>query len=116
MADTDTKEAILIDPVIDLAERDAAICKDLGLKLLFASKYLHWLKYLIFLNPKEVQILGPQNCCIIYLHIIEVFKRTLLFWVVVPKMFWTISRVLSFEVALCEGLLYDESGLNFERT
>ena len=41
MADTDTKEAILIDPVIDLAERDAAICKDLGLKLLFASKYLH---------------------------------------------------------------------------
>ena len=39
MADTDTKDAILIDPVIDLAERDAAICKDLGLKLLFASKY-----------------------------------------------------------------------------
>ena len=44
MADTDTKEAILIDPVIDLAERDAAICKDLGLKLLFASKYLRWPK------------------------------------------------------------------------
>ena len=38
LADTDTKEAILIDPVIDLAERDAAICKDLGLKLMYASK------------------------------------------------------------------------------
>jgi hypothetical protein len=33
LADTDTKEAILIDPVIDLAERDAVICKDLGLKV-----------------------------------------------------------------------------------
>merc|ERR1712223_227298 len=42
MADTDTKEAILIDPVIDLAERDAAICKDLGLKLLFAiNTHMH---------------------------------------------------------------------------
>ena len=39
LADTDTKEAILIDPVIDLAERDAAICKDLGLKLVYASKF-----------------------------------------------------------------------------
>ena len=46
MADTDTKEAILIDPVIDLAERDATICKDLGLKLLYASK----LDHLIFTN------------------------------------------------------------------
>jgi len=42
LADTDTKEAILIDPVIDLAERDAAICKDLGLKLLFAiNTHMH---------------------------------------------------------------------------
>merc|ERR1712018_235682 len=36
LADTDTKEAILIDPVIDLAERDAEIIKDLGLKLLYS--------------------------------------------------------------------------------
>jgi len=42
LADTDTKEAILIDPVIDLAERDAAICKDLGLNLLFAiNTHMH---------------------------------------------------------------------------
>merc|ERR1711988_234051 len=42
LADSDTKEAILIDPVIDLAERDAAICKDLGLKLLFAiNTHMH---------------------------------------------------------------------------
>ena len=38
LADTDTKEAILIDPVIDLAERDAEIIKDLGLKLLYSRK------------------------------------------------------------------------------
>jgi len=36
LADTDTKEAILIDPVIDLAERDAEIIIDLGLKLLYS--------------------------------------------------------------------------------
>ena len=40
LADVNTKEAILIDPVIDLAERDAEILKDLGLKLLYASEYL----------------------------------------------------------------------------
>jgi len=42
LADTDTKEAILIDPVIDLAERDAAVCKDLGLKLKYAiNTHMH---------------------------------------------------------------------------
>ena len=40
LADTDSKEAIVIDPVIDLAERDAEIIKDLGLNLLYAGKYL----------------------------------------------------------------------------
>ena len=38
LADTDTKEAILIDPVIDLAERDATTVKDLGLNLIYARK------------------------------------------------------------------------------
>jgi sulfur dioxygenase len=38
LADTESKEAILIDPVIDLAERDAQAIKDLGLTLKFASK------------------------------------------------------------------------------
>ena len=37
LADTNTKEAILIDPVIDLAERDAQVLKDLGLTLKYAS-------------------------------------------------------------------------------
>ena len=40
LADVDTKEAVLIDPVIDLAERDAELVKDLGLNLLYASKYM----------------------------------------------------------------------------
>ena len=39
LADVDTKEAVLIDPVIDLAERDAELVKDLGLDLLYASEY-----------------------------------------------------------------------------
>ena len=38
LADTESKEAIVIDPVIDLAERDAEIIKDLGLNLLYARK------------------------------------------------------------------------------
>ena len=44
LADTDSKEAIVIDPVIDLAERDAEIIKDLGLNLLYAGKYLGYFK------------------------------------------------------------------------
>ena len=39
LADTETKEAVLIDPVIDLAERDAKIINQLGLTLKYASKY-----------------------------------------------------------------------------
>jgi sulfur dioxygenase len=38
LADTTTKEAVLIDPVLELAERDAQLVKDLGLTLKFASK------------------------------------------------------------------------------
>merc|ERR1712123_263281 len=33
MADTGSKEAVLIDPVIELSERDASLVKELGLKL-----------------------------------------------------------------------------------
>jgi len=36
LADPDTKDAVLIDPVYELAERDASIVKDLGLKLIYA--------------------------------------------------------------------------------
>ncbi|XP_071525512.1 persulfide dioxygenase ETHE1, mitochondrial-like isoform X2 [Panulirus ornatus] len=35
LADATTKDAVLIDPVIELAERDAQLIKDLGLKLKF---------------------------------------------------------------------------------
>jgi sulfur dioxygenase len=38
LADTSTMEAVLIDPVIDLANRDKQVLQDLGLKLKYASK------------------------------------------------------------------------------
>ena len=37
LGDPDTKECILIDPVIETAERDAKIVKDMGLKLLYGG-------------------------------------------------------------------------------
>uniref|UniRef100_A0A6T8PRG9 persulfide dioxygenase n=2 Tax=Hemiselmis andersenii TaxID=464988 RepID=A0A6T8PRG9_HEMAN len=36
LADEKTREGILIDPVVETAERDAALCKDLGVKLTYA--------------------------------------------------------------------------------
>jgi hypothetical protein len=38
LADTSTKEAVIIDPVLELAERDAQLIGDLGLTLKYASK------------------------------------------------------------------------------
>lgn len=38
VADPDTREAILIDPVIETVPRDSKIVKDLGLNLKYASK------------------------------------------------------------------------------
>ena len=41
LADTETSEAVIIDPVVELAERDAQTVKELGLKLkvsIFAFK------------------------------------------------------------------------------
>jgi sulfur dioxygenase len=38
LADTTTKEAVIIDPVLEFAERDAQLIKDLGLALKFSSK------------------------------------------------------------------------------
>lgn len=35
LGDASTKEAVLIDPVIELAERDAQLVKDIGLKLMY---------------------------------------------------------------------------------
>ncbi|XP_044130901.1 persulfide dioxygenase ETHE1, mitochondrial-like [Bufo gargarizans] len=37
LADADTKEAVLIDPVLETANRDAKLVKDLGLKMIFAA-------------------------------------------------------------------------------
>lgn len=47
LADTDSKEAILIDPVIEHAQRDRQVLEDLGLKLTYASKFLvvRWILY-----------------------------------------------------------------------
>lgn len=42
LADTESKEAILVDPVIDLAERDAKIIDNLGLKLKYSiNTHMH---------------------------------------------------------------------------
>ncbi|PSN36395.1 hypothetical protein C0J52_21591 [Blattella germanica] len=38
LADVDSKEAVLIDPVLEHAERDAQLIKDLGLTLKYASQ------------------------------------------------------------------------------
>jgi glyoxylase-like metal-dependent hydrolase (beta-lactamase superfamily II) len=38
LADTTTREAVIIDPVLELAERDAQLINDLGLNLKYASK------------------------------------------------------------------------------
>lgn len=40
LADLKTKEAVLIDPVIDLAERDAKLIKNLGFTLKFSGKLI----------------------------------------------------------------------------
>jgi len=42
LADTSTKEAVLIDPVLELAERDAQLISDLGLTLKYAmNTHMH---------------------------------------------------------------------------
>lgn len=38
LADTETREAVLIDPVLETVDRDIKLIKDLNLKLLYASK------------------------------------------------------------------------------
>ncbi|KAH3702547.1 hypothetical protein DPMN_077571 [Dreissena polymorpha] len=38
LADPDTKEAILIDPVLETVDRDVKIVKDMGLKLLYGGR------------------------------------------------------------------------------
>ena len=37
LADADTKEAIIIDPVVEMVDRDLKIVKDLGLNLKYAG-------------------------------------------------------------------------------
>lgn len=39
LADPETKEAILIDPVVETVDRDEKIIKDLGLKLIYGGKF-----------------------------------------------------------------------------
>lgn len=39
LADLTTKEAVLIDPVLELAKRDSQLINELGLQLKYASKY-----------------------------------------------------------------------------
>ena len=44
LADPDSKEAILIDPVIETAERDAKLVKDMGLKLVYGGNVLPFIE------------------------------------------------------------------------
>jgi hypothetical protein len=54
VADTTTKEAVIIDPVLELAERDAQLISDLGLTLKYASKY-NWIDFEhVYYNMAEV--------------------------------------------------------------
>lgn len=42
LADSETKEAVLIDPVLEHAERDSKLVSDLGLNLLYAiNTHMH---------------------------------------------------------------------------
>ena len=49
LADPDSKEAILIDPVIETAARDAKLVKDLGLKLMYGGRLLKLYEFRIYL-------------------------------------------------------------------
>ena len=47
MDDTESREAVIIDPVLALLHRDEALVNDLGLNLRFASKCSHLITVLI---------------------------------------------------------------------
>ena len=51
LADTDSKEAILIDPVIELAQRDRQVLEDLGLNLVYARKFCSCFFMITFARP-----------------------------------------------------------------
>jgi sulfur dioxygenase len=40
LADNETREAVIIDPVFEQVERDVNLIKELGFNLLYGSKYL----------------------------------------------------------------------------
>lgn len=40
LGDVSTKEAVLIDPVLEHAVRDASLINELGFKLLYGSEYV----------------------------------------------------------------------------
>ena len=57
LADTDSKEAILIDPVIELAQRDNQVLEDLGLNLVYARKF-HWCFLITFARGEPIPGVG----------------------------------------------------------
>jgi len=54
LADSVTREAVIVDPVYEQVDRDVKLVNELGLKLLYGSKYqldcisLPWFESLIF--------------------------------------------------------------------
>uniref|UniRef100_A0ACB8FSZ5 Ethylmalonic encephalopathy 1 n=1 Tax=Sphaerodactylus townsendi TaxID=933632 RepID=A0ACB8FSZ5_9SAUR len=62
LADAKTKEAVLIDPVLETARRDTALVKQLGLNLLYAAQ--HFIATLDHITGT-----GSGNSC--YLDVVE---------------------------------------------
>lgn len=67
LGDKRSSEAVLIDPVLEHAERDAALIRELGFKLIYASKLYYW--------PLRVKIcLEWENYINIFLTLIVQFE------------------------------------------
>ena len=65
LADLKSREAVLIDPVIDLAERDAKLINDLELKLKYSSKCSFLILYYSY---KSMQYCNKLNYFLVNTH------------------------------------------------
>lgn len=62
LADNESREAVLIDPVIDLAERDARIINQLNLNLKYLRKLIDMIRpdLLLKIFRKELHIIDSK--------------------------------------------------------
>jgi len=68
LADNESREAVLIDPVIDLAERDARIINQLDLNLKYLRKLMIKMIIDMICLLKIVQLIISKNLYIFYTH------------------------------------------------